>query len=559
MSHCIKIIVSVSAIQTCAPNQFQCANKKCIPYVWKCDHDNDCGDNSDEPENCKTIPCRPHYLKCNSTGRYKTECEPTYFKCKNSRCIPGRWRCDYDNDCRDNSDEEDCSWRNCTESEFKCQNGRCILQQFKCDGHNQCTDGSDELNCPSYKCNATEFTCSQSRYCIPQTWKCDGDVDCTDESDELNCNYVSETCTSQEFHCRNGQCIPYTWQCDGHHDCLDKSDEDFTACQSHMCLPAMFRCKRNHTCISYEHVCDGVPDCRDHSDELHCVRHLCGPGEFTCLETGQCINAKYVCDNYTNCVDSSDESQQLCSSHVRCSSPANCSGTNQMCTDGRCVCKSGYKLSLTGDTCEGSPPYVLIGMENELHATPVKPNQDFTPLYNGSKDEKDNSLRIDSMAIYMKENLVFITNHHTGTVWQHKVPASLQQTAAGGRHPVDWSGQRLYWADAGSHEIAMCLLDGTQRRTLFNTNLQDVNALVVDPESYQLFWICGGVNPRIEAAFLDGSNRHVLVDQSIQWPSSLAVDFPNRRLYWTDIKKRTIESVTLSGAYRKQVWKFAPG
>ena len=40
--------------------------------------------------------------------------------------------------------------------------------------------------------------------------------------------------------------------------------------ESHMCLPAMFRCKRNHTCISYEHVCDGVPDCRDHSDELHC-------------------------------------------------------------------------------------------------------------------------------------------------------------------------------------------------------------------------------------------------------------------------------------------------
>ena len=75
----------------------------------------------------------------------------------------------------------------------------------------------------------------------------------------------------------------------------------------------------------------------------------------------------------------------------------------------------------------------------------------------------------------------------------------------------------------------------------------------------QLFWVCGGVNPRIEAAFLDGSDRHVLVDRSIQWPSSLAIDFPNRRLYWTDIKKRTIESVTLSGAYRKQVWKFAPG
>jgi len=97
MSHCIKIIVSVSAIQTCAPNQFQCANKKCIPYVWKCDHDNDCGDNSDEPENCKTIPCRPHYLKCNSTGR----------------CIPETWKCDGDMDCgiNDHTDEpkDECS------------------------------------------------------------------------------------------------------------------------------------------------------------------------------------------------------------------------------------------------------------------------------------------------------------------------------------------------------------------------------------------------------------------------------------------------------------------
>ena len=122
----------------------------------------------------------------------KTECEETYFKCKNSRCIPGRWRCDYDNDCRDGSDEENCSWRNCTESEFKCRNGRCILQQFKCDGHNQCTDGSDESNCPSFKCNATEFSCVGSGYCIPRAWQCDGDVDCSDESDELNCNDIGK-------------------------------------------------------------------------------------------------------------------------------------------------------------------------------------------------------------------------------------------------------------------------------------------------------------------------------------------------------------------------------
>ena len=32
----------------CSSSEFTCNNGKCVPYLWKCDKNNDCGDNSDE-------------------------------------------------------------------------------------------------------------------------------------------------------------------------------------------------------------------------------------------------------------------------------------------------------------------------------------------------------------------------------------------------------------------------------------------------------------------------------------------------------------------------------
>lgn len=36
------------ALHTCSPHEFRCRNGRCIMLSWKCDHEDDCGDRSDE-------------------------------------------------------------------------------------------------------------------------------------------------------------------------------------------------------------------------------------------------------------------------------------------------------------------------------------------------------------------------------------------------------------------------------------------------------------------------------------------------------------------------------
>lgn len=43
-------------VRTCPLDEFQCNNTLCKPLAWKCDGEDDCGDNSDEnPEECGKI------------------------------------------------------------------------------------------------------------------------------------------------------------------------------------------------------------------------------------------------------------------------------------------------------------------------------------------------------------------------------------------------------------------------------------------------------------------------------------------------------------------------
>ena len=44
-------MISVPLYRSCSESEFRCDNHKCVRGHWRCDHDNDCGDGSDE-NNC---------------------------------------------------------------------------------------------------------------------------------------------------------------------------------------------------------------------------------------------------------------------------------------------------------------------------------------------------------------------------------------------------------------------------------------------------------------------------------------------------------------------------
>lgn len=42
--------------------------------------------------------------------------------------------------------------RNCTSDEFQCDGDSCILKSWRCDKEHDCKDGTDEANCSEYTC-----------------------------------------------------------------------------------------------------------------------------------------------------------------------------------------------------------------------------------------------------------------------------------------------------------------------------------------------------------------------------------------------------------------------
>ncbi|XP_062920039.1 low-density lipoprotein receptor-related protein 8 isoform X2 [Mobula hypostoma] len=521
----------------CDEGQFQCKNNRCIALLWRCDGDDDCMDNSDE-DDCP-----------------KNTCAATHFTCDNGECISGNWRCDGEEECTDGSDEADklCNKVTCPPDTFGCSRNRCIPLSWQCDGQKDCGNGTDELHCADDKktCSANEFLCDNDK-CITMLFVCDGDDDCGDGTEERDCSPPS--CGAHEFQCNSSICIPELWACDGDVDCPDGSDESVESCghsatpkPTGACSASEFRCT-NGECIHFNWKCDGNVDCKDRSDETGCPKVTCQPDEFQCGD-GSCIHGSKQCNQVFDCPDRIDE--------LDCKTVSPCKGHSKfLCGSGECIdskkvcdshkdCKDwsdeplkecGLNECLTNNGgCSHTCRDLKVGYECECPAG-------YTLLDSktcGDINECEDLDRCSQICTNIKGG-------YKCTCFQgYEMDPMTESCKAVGQSP-----SVLF---TNSHDIRMINLLKKEYTRLVST-LKNAVSLDVDVEENKIYWIDLYYKVIYSAPLDKGSDsgQHIrLIDQDLQIPECLAIDWIHKNIYWTDSGSSSISVATTDGTKRK--------